>query len=120
MRKLLPALAIAALLGTAQATSAQVPVGVRIGAPPPPRAYKVPARPGPNYEWVEGYWAPQGSHYRWHNGRWAHPPRAGAYWQEPYYANGRYYRGSWEGGEQRRAEHGRRDQSTGTTGHERR
>ena len=119
MRKLLLIFAFAAFTGVASAASAQVSFGIRIGEPPAPRAYRVPVRPGPAYEWVEGYWEPRGNHYRWHDGHWARPPRAGAYWQEPYYTNGRYYRGYWLGGESRRAER-RREQSTGTTGHERR
>src|SRR5262245_35770988 len=111
MRRLLPTLAFAALLGAASAASAQVSFGIRIGQPPPPpRAYHVPPQPCPDYAWVEGYWAPQRGHYRWHDGDWVRPPRANAYWQEPYYSNGRYYRGSWEGGE-RRAEHGRQRES---------
>jgi hypothetical protein len=99
MRRLIPALAFSALLlGSASTAQAQVSVGIRIGPPPAPRAYRVPAQPSPNHEWVEGHWAPQGSKYHWHDGRWAQPPRKGAYWQEPYYANGRYYAGSWQGG----------------------
>jgi hypothetical protein len=120
MRKLIPTLAFVTLLGAASAVSAQVSFGIRIGQPPAPKAYHVPPQPGPDYEWVEGYWEPQGQHYRWHDGHWSHPPRQGAYWREPYYAEGRYYRGGWEGGEaNRRAEQKRPDQITGTAGHER-
>jgi len=57
----------------------------------------VPVQPGPHYAWVEGYWVPQGAHYRWHNGHWAKPPYQGAYWVDPFYANGRYYNGHWDG-----------------------
>jgi len=100
MRSLLPTLiAGAVLLGSASAARAQISFDIRIGQPPPPpRAYRVPLRPGPDYEWVEGYWYPQGSHYLWHNGYWTRPPYAGAYWVEPYYEQGRYYAGHWEGG----------------------
>ena len=45
----------AALLTFAAPASAQVSVGVTIGRPPAPQAYRVPARPGPDYFWVEGY-----------------------------------------------------------------
>lgn len=108
MRKLLPALAFSALLfGSASPAHAQVSFGIRIGPPPAPRGYRVPPQPSPNHEWVEGHWSPQGSHYRWHDGRWAQPPRQGAYWQEPYYANDRYFSGSWEGGNARTAPNGR-------------
>jgi len=38
---------------------AQVSIGVRIGPPPPPRVvYVLPANPGPEYVWVDGYWYP--------------------------------------------------------------
>ena len=83
------------LLGSA-AANAQISFGIQIGEPPPPRAYRVPARPGPEFEWVEGYWYPQGHHYRWHDGYWTRPPFDGAYWVEPYYAGGRYVAGYWE------------------------
>jgi hypothetical protein len=77
--------------------NAQVSFGIQIGTPPPPRAYRVPPRPAPDYEWVEGYWYPQGKHYVWHDGYWTRPPYQGAYWVEPYYYGGRYYSGRWEG-----------------------
>lgn len=99
MRKELSTLTVMLMLAAGSTISAQVSVGIRIGAPPAPRAYKVPPPPSPNHEWVEGYWEPHGSKYRWHDGHWARPPHPGAYWQEPYYAGGRYYRGSWQSGE---------------------
>ena len=57
----------------------------------------MPARPGPDYIWVEGYQYPQGGRYMWHDGYWTRPPYAGAYWVEPYHVGGRYYAGRWEG-----------------------
>ena len=82
----------------ASAASAQISFDVHIGnGPPPPRAYVVPAQPGPDYTWVEGYWYPQNGHYLWHNGYWTRPPYAGAYWVAPYYGNGRWTAGRWEG-----------------------
>ncbi len=40
---------------------AQVSIGIRIGQPPPPRVvYVLPANPGPEYVWVDGYWYPVG------------------------------------------------------------
>ncbi len=57
----------------------------------------MPARPGPDYVWVEGYNYPQGSKYLWHDGYWTRPPYAGAYWVDPYHVNGQYYAGRWEG-----------------------
>ena len=98
MRKLLQTVALSALLLTpASAIQAQVSFGVRIGAPPAERAYRVPPQPGPDYEWVEGYWYPMNGHYAWHNGYWTHPPYSGAYWVAPYYERGEYYPGYWEG-----------------------
>jgi len=98
MKTLLRTLAISAfLLAPAPAARAQVSFGIRIGEPPAPRAYRVPARPGPDYVWVEGYWYPSGSRYVWHNGYWTRPPYEGAYWVAPYHVGGRYYPGRWEG-----------------------
>jgi hypothetical protein len=98
MRKLLQTFAVSALLLTsATSAHAQINLGIRIGEPPAPRAYRVPARPGPDYVWVEGYQYPQGSRYRWHDGYWTRPPYEGAYWVAPYHANGQYFTGRWEG-----------------------
>jgi hypothetical protein len=98
MRKLLQTLALSALfLAPAAAANAQISFGIRIGQPPPERAYRVPARPGPDYVWIEGYQYPQGSHYRWHDGYWTRPPYEGAYWVAPYYVGGRYFVGEWRG-----------------------
>jgi hypothetical protein len=99
MRRILHTLAISSfLLAAASAAHAQVSFDIRIGPPPPPRVYRVPPQPGPGFEWVEGYWYPQGSHYRWHDGYWTRPPFAGAYWVAPYHVDGRYYAGRWEDG----------------------
>ena len=98
MRKLLHTLAISALLlAPASLAQAQISFGIHIGEPPAPRAYRVPARPGPDYVWVEGYQYPQGSSYKWHDGYWTRPPYQDAYWVAPYYVGGQYYAGQWEG-----------------------
>jgi hypothetical protein len=98
MRKLLPTLAISAvLLAFAPAAHAQISFGLRFGPPPAPRAYRVPPQPGPDYVWVEGYNYPEGSRYAWHDGYWTRPPYEGAYWVEPYHVNGQYFEGRWEG-----------------------
>jgi len=82
----------------------QVSVGIRIGAPPPPRVVVVaPSRPGPDFIWVQGYWYPAGSRYRWHEGYWTRPPYGGARWVEPRHDGERFYNGYWDG------DHGRRD-----------
>jgi WXXGXW repeat (2 copies) len=98
MRQVLRTAAISALLlASASAAHAQINLGIRIGAPPAPRAFRVPPQPGPDYIWVEGYQYPQGSKYRWHDGYWTRPPYAGAYWVQPYHVGGQYYAGRWEG-----------------------
>jgi hypothetical protein len=99
MRNVLKAFVLAALFVVPAATAnAQVSFGITIGNPPPPRAYRVPPRPGPDYIWVEGYQYPQNGKYRWHDGYWTRPPFQGAYWVEPYYYRGQYYAGRWEDG----------------------
>jgi hypothetical protein len=98
MRKLLHTLALSTLLLIPAATAnAQINFGIRIGEPPPPRAYRVPPQPGPDYVWVEGYQYPQGGRYVWHDGYWTRPPYDGAYWVAPYHVGGQYYPGRWEG-----------------------
>lgn len=87
----------AVLLAPASVAQAQVSIGIRIGEPPPPRAYRVPPRPGPDYVWVEGYQYPQRGRYVWHDGYWTRPPYEGAYWVAPYHEGGRYFAGRWEG-----------------------
>jgi hypothetical protein len=98
MTRFFQTLAISALLlGPASAANAQINLGIRIGEPPADRRYRVPARPGPDYIWVEGYQYPQGSRYQWHNGYWTRPPYEGAYWVAPYHSGGQYFAGRWEG-----------------------
>ena len=97
-RGLLASSVCALLLMSGSAAHAQVSIGITIGAPPPPRYYHVVPRPGPEFVWVEGYWYPQGHHYRWHDGYWTRPPFPNAYWVQPYYHEGRYYGGYWDGG----------------------
>ena len=94
MKKKLFAMALLA----AGSMFAQMSVGVRIGAPPPPRVIRVrPMSPGPGYHWVEGYQYPVGNHYRWHDGYWTRPPYEGATWVMPRHDGERYYNGRWEG-----------------------
>jgi hypothetical protein len=77
---------------------AQISVGIRIGAPPPPRVVRVvPPTPGPGYTWVAGYWYPNGNHYKWHDGYWTRPAYSGARWVAPHHDGQRYYDGYWEG-----------------------
>jgi hypothetical protein len=99
MKRALWTAALSALLFIpASPASAQVSIGIRIGEPPPPRVYRVPPRPAPDYVWVDGYWYPEGRRYVWHNGYWTRPPYEDAYWVAPYHVGGQYYPGRWEGG----------------------
>ncbi len=56
-----------------------------------------PARPGPDFVWVDGYWYPRGNRYRWHEGYWTRAPFNGARWMGPRHENGMYYQGYWDG-----------------------
>jgi hypothetical protein len=107
MKNLLKIAAVLGLLLVSSPVRAQVSFGIQIGRPPAPRAYVVPARPGPEYVWVEGYWYAERGQYRWHDGYWTRPPYEGAYWVDPYYVDGRYVAGYWEYGN-RRFEHDHR------------
>ena len=98
MRAILPAAISAALLAWAPTAQAQISFDFHIGTPPPPpRGYRVPPQPGPDYVWIEGYQYPENGHYVWHNGYWTRPPYEGAYWVAPYYDRGQYFTGHWEG-----------------------
>jgi hypothetical protein len=86
------------LLGVGSTVDAQVSIGIRIGPPPAPRVvHATPARPGPDFVWVEGYWYPSGKHYVWHDGYWTRTPYAGARWVAPRYESEHYYAGYWDG-----------------------
>jgi hypothetical protein len=98
MRNFIRTLLIAALLlGGVSVARAQVSLGIRIGPPPAVRVEAVPARPGPEYTWVRGYWYPVDGHYVWHGGYWSRPPYAGAHWVEPHRRGGHFYAGYWDG-----------------------
>ena len=78
--------------------SAQISIGIRIGAPPQPRIIRVqPRSPGEGYAWITGYWYPQGNKYRWHQGYWTRPPYQGARWVEPHHDGQQYFAGYWNG-----------------------
>lgn len=89
-------------LASMSALAAQVSIGIQIGAPPPPRVVVVPASPGPEFIWVEGYWYPVGHHYKWHSGYWTRPPYASAHWVAPHHDGERYFPGYWDGDRGRR------------------
>jgi hypothetical protein len=94
------------LFAGASILTAQVSIGIQIGAPPPPRIVRVrPIAPGPDYLWVDGYWYVVGNRYRWHVGYWTSPPYAGYRWVVPRYEGERYYGGYWDGEAHGRVEH---------------
>jgi hypothetical protein len=97
MKKALMILALTmSFLGVQPVTAAQL--SIRIGPPPQPRVVRViPARPGPDYQWVDGYWYATGNHWTWHNGYWTRAPYTGAQWIAPRYENGQFYPGYWNG-----------------------
>jgi hypothetical protein len=99
------ALLAAILLATGSAIDAQVSIGIAIDPPPPTRSVQfLPARPGPEFVLVEGYWYPVGRHYKWHEGYWTRPPYEGARWIPPRHDGERYFMGHWEG-DRGRVEH---------------
>src|SRR5262245_50677191 len=104
MKKKLLGLALLA----AGAVSAQVSIGITIGAPPPPRVVRVrPVAPAPEYFWIDGYWYPVGhsGKYRWHEGYWTRPPYPAARWVAPRYDGRMYFEGYWDGDRQVRHDH---------------
>jgi hypothetical protein len=83
---------------SAGAVFAQISIGIRIGAPPPPRVIRVqPECPGAGYSWIGGYWYPLGNRYKWHEGYWTRPVYTGAHWVEPHHDGQRYFEGYWDG-----------------------
>ena len=118
MRSLIRATFFAMMLSAGVSMAhAQVSIGIVIGPPPEPRVVHVlPAQPGPEFVWVEGYWYPVGRHYKWHEGYWTRPPYEGAHWVTPRHDGERFFAGYWEGSRGRfehdhrwDRDHGRRD-----------
>jgi len=92
------ALLSAMLLAGGAAFGAQFNIGIRIGAPPPPRVVRVvPRSPGADYVRVDGYWYPVGNKYKWHDGYWTRPPYASSRWVAPRHDGTQYYQGYWDG-----------------------
>jgi hypothetical protein len=88
----------AMLLTGGAAFGAQVSIGIRIGAPPPPRVVRVVRRsPGADFVRIDGYWYPVGKKYKWHDGYWTRPPYAGAHWVTPHHDGTQFFPGYWEG-----------------------
>jgi hypothetical protein len=88
------------MLLAGSAVFGQVSLGIRIGAPPPPRVVRVrPISPGPGYIYVDGYWYPSNNRYVWHNGYYTRPPSVGAAWVGPRYEGQQFYAGYWSVGD---------------------
>lgn len=68
-------------------------------APPQLRREHAGYRPGPDYVWIDGYWAWHGRRYEWVPGRWDRPPHGHGKWNAPRYERrGNSYifiEGSW-------------------------
>lgn len=78
--------AIGLAASLAPSALADIGIGVDIHAGPPARRvehYDMRSRPGPDYVWIDGYWAGEPGHYRWVAGRWDRPPHPGARWVAP-------------------------------------
>ena len=54
-----------------------------VEAPPPPRHERHEHRPGPDFVWIDGYWAWHGGHHEWVAGRWDRPPHGRREWVAP-------------------------------------
>jgi hypothetical protein len=59
-----------------------------------------PARPSPDYAWVDGHWTYRNGRYEWINGQWEKPPYARANWVPPYSESRNdgsflFYEGRW-------------------------
>lgn len=97
MKTFMKASLFATLFLLAESAFAQVSIGIQIGQPPPPPrvVYVTPARPAPDFVWVNGYWYPSGKQYKWKEGYWVRPPYAQGVWVVPHYSGGRYFEGYW-------------------------
>ena len=78
-------------------TSAPPANAVATQAPPAPQVEVVPVAPGPDYDWVPGYWYWGGTTWVWLGGRWTVRPWHGAVWvRGGWYRHGRGW--AWHGG----------------------
>jgi hypothetical protein len=81
---------MAALVGLGFAFTAQPAPAAYVyvqTAPPAAIVETVPARPGPGYVWVGGYYRWYGGRYVWTHGYWAHHAGAwcGGHWHHGYH-----------------------------------
>ena len=89
-------MAVALIAGGTMFAQTRLSVGIGVGGygpgyyPPPAYGQYVPPCPGPDYAWVDGYWAPQGGQNVWVGGFWRSPYAIG-YRVAPRFAEPRYY-----------------------------
>ena len=106
------------LAGSALFAAPLISIGIGMGGPayyPPAVAAVRPPCPGPDYSWVDGYWAPNGA---WVDGYWAAPYVAPQYpeYRRDWDRDRGWDRGRWDGdrGDERERDHNRgRDNGTG-------
>jgi hypothetical protein len=96
VRKLIPAVLLAMMVGAGAAQAADIVV--RVG---PPRAV-VEHRgraPGRDYVWVPGFYRYESNRYVWERGRWDRPPHRHARWIAPRWEHRRngyvFFEGHW-------------------------
>jgi hypothetical protein len=89
-------LAVALIAGGTMFAQPRVSIGIGVGGygpgayPPPAYAQQYqPPCPGPGYDWVDGYWAPQGGRNVWTAGFWR-APYVNSYRVAPRYVAPRY------------------------------
>ena len=94
------------LAGSSLFAETRFSIGVGVGghgyAAPPVVAY-APPRPGPGYEWVDGYWYEAGHRRLWRDGYWARRSYGRGYAVAPRYERyGNSYNGNRSYGDGRR------------------
>jgi hypothetical protein len=80
-------LAMVLLAGGSMFAQTRLSIGVGIGGYAPGYSSRYPSVqaigppcPGPDYNWVDGYWSPYGGRNAWVSGYWARQPYIGAYY----------------------------------------
>jgi hypothetical protein len=121
MKTKLAVLAGALIAGGTMFAQPRVSIGIGVGGfgpgyyPPPAYAQYAPPCPGPDYTWVDGYWAPQGGRNVWTAGFWR-PPVVG-YRVAPRYVAPRYYNSyrGYDRDHDRGRDHDNRSQNRGNS-----
>ncbi len=101
-KKILPAAMVALAMLSASCAGPRYSsgVGVRFGAPPPPRYGVIGVAPGNGYVWADGHWNRGARDWDWYAGSWQRPPRSRAKWVPGHWeasrgGNYRFQRGRW-------------------------